>query len=451
MAIVRVTRGPADLVSPSHVSGGETWRYGLAYPFQVAPRLGGILCNIRREFGPGVDFEVGSDVVLFDNLRAMGKAFAISRNHEGPNPKTKPPNQPAIMVKYPIQGGFVPLGAKRTDGSPHPHAGTGFGVVSVQAWPPDDRYVPKRRSGEAAVYLGRRPYPGVERYEFNELQQYRFDGSEFRALKTEAVAFSDLISGWTILNRGITCAIADGDDLLLPLVGGKEESRSGAGISRWKHGDNGWRAVSFTPVSGADQAFEPSLIRDTDGSLLMCARGSGEEYYNDVRVWRSTDGGAQWKKIIHARGIISSTPVVLNQAADGTPYVVANLNEVLMHPTDPRYRYPVDAQGRTRAGGWLREKLCLWPLNAGRTELEAPILVRDCRADFGAPPGGTTWNIDHPIAATLQLADGAWHNVLAVRVVERGEVTHLMGPTPQTGTYLEEVVSSGTAIPTWRF
>jgi hypothetical protein len=51
----------------------------------------------------------------------------------------------------------------------------------------------------------------------------------------------------------------------------------------------------------------------------------------------------------------------------------------------------------------------------------------------------------------VQLGDGAWHSILAVRVVERGEVTHLMGPTPQTGTYLEEVVSSGTPVPAWRF
>ena len=52
---------------------------------------------------------------------------------------------------------------------------------------------------------------------------------------------------------------------------------------------------------------------------------------------------------------------------------------------------------------------------------------------------------------TLRLADGKWHNVLGMRILEYGELTFAMPPTPKSGAYLEEVISSGEAIPIWNF
>ena len=60
------------------------------------------------------------------------------------------------------------------------------------------------------------------------------------------------------------------------------------------------------------------------------------------------------------------------------------------------------------------------------------------------------WRVDHPSAATLQLADGRWHNVMGYRIHEDVESPELT-PPPQTGAYLEEVISSGEPIPTWNF
>lgn len=34
--------------------------------------------------------------------------------------------------------GFAPLGAKLDDGSPHPHEGTGFGIILVRVYPTDN-------------------------------------------------------------------------------------------------------------------------------------------------------------------------------------------------------------------------------------------------------------------------------------------------------------------------
>jgi hypothetical protein len=53
---------------------------------------------------------------------------------------------------------------------------------------------------------------------------------------------------------------------------------------------------------------------------------------------------------------------------------------------------------------------------------------------------------------TVQLADGAWHNVLGYRLGTRGEMTNYgSDPAQQTGAYIQEVISAGRAIPTWNF
>jgi hypothetical protein len=253
-------------------------------------------------------------------------------------------------------------------------------------------------------------------------------------------------------------AIADGDDLLLGLSGNEiragiqpESYGLGCGVARWRRGASGWRPVGFVQATDNAGWFEPSLIRDLDGSLLMSARGAPQTAaINTVSVWRSTDGGAAWKQIIDLPGAISQAPVSLNQAADGTPYIASNPYEILSTPRAPVFPLPRDASGRARLGGWLRENLYLWPLTPDRTGLEPPLRVRACRTEFGAPPGGSTWNIDHPTGMTLQLGDGAWHHVLSQRILEYAELRGF-GPTPQTGLYMEEVVSAGEPIPVWQF
>ena len=132
---LQVSRGGADLTYPPSTPLGETWHYQITLPFQVAPRRAAVFSNIRKGYAVGIDFETGVDVILFDDLAHVSseQAVALTRNHEEPNPNTTPPGAPAVMVKYPARGGFVPLGAKRADGSPHPHAGTGFATNNAIA------------------------------------------------------------------------------------------------------------------------------------------------------------------------------------------------------------------------------------------------------------------------------------------------------------------------------
>ena len=394
---------------------------------------------------------MGVDVVLFDKLSNIGrpKAVELTRNHELANPTSDPPGQRALMVKYIARGGFVPREAKRADGSLHPHAGTGFAVNVALAWRPSKTTKPA---------YGLAPFRGTQEFVQLEVHQLAYDGDAFRVLKSERRLPHEFLSGWEFRNGALKNAIPDGDDMLVGMVGSRKGGPPGSGVMRWKRQGDDWRPDSYVPVV-EDGSFEPSIVRDLDGALLFCARGSRFPSGHAIRVWRSSDRGRTWKNVIHVSGAIGSGPITINQAVDGTPFVLANLYEVLIHPlaeqTPSGLRIKSktavrDAQGHVQGGGWLRKSLYLWPLTADRTGLETPLLVRDCRGEFGPPPAGSLWRVDHPSGGVVQLADGQWHSVIGYRILEDVESQDLPVP-PQTGGYLEEVLSTGTAHPAWEF
>ena len=460
--ITGMTQGGPDLQVPPSTPEEETWIYQLGLPFQADQDTGGYFINIRVAGVKGTDFENGSDVVLFDNITEVSSegAVPITRNHREPNPNSKPPNQEAIMVKYPVMGGFVPRGAKRPDSSPHPHAGTGFGINQAVAWRTEFPGPPPY----GVNMFGRNPHTSEfedlsQTYQYKEVHQLSYDGGSFQVVETERLASEDLLSGWK-LNTGLMNAIPDGDDLILAMGGSREGQVGGSGMARWRRVDGKWQVVSFVPVTGSDGSFESSLIRDLDGDLLFACRGgrgpatveASESHTagNDIRVWRSQDNGETWEKMIHVRGLISSAPITLNRAADGTPFIAANLYQVFLEGLD-RLKIPKDSQGRPVLGGRSRHTLAIWPLNRERTGLKRPIVARELRAEFGPAPGETAWRVDHPCSMILRLADGKWHNVVAMRILEYGELTHMQMPTKYSGAYLEEVLSAGEPIATWSF
>ena len=196
------------------------------------------------------------------------------------------------MVKYPIRGGFVPLGARLEDGSPHPHAGSGFGVNMAVAWTADQC----------------KEYPEAEKYHYVEVYQLAYDGVDFSVTRTDQISVEEMLEGAHLLNPGVCAAIPDGEDLLLPMGEAVVAGAQREGVTRWSREGEGWRPIDFVPVvetprpdrvyegeawRGTDAGLEPepSLVRDRDGSLLFCARGDGEPFYNNIRLWRSRDGG----------------------------------------------------------------------------------------------------------------------------------------------------------------
>ena len=416
--ITGVTRKGPVLVSPLDAPADETWLYQLCLPFQAAPRRAAALTNIRKGLVPYMDFEVGLDLLLFDDPATIRATDTVSlvRSREEPNPHTTPPGRRAFISVYPGSTGFVPAGVKRADSSPHPHAGTGFAMTRAVA---KDMAAPFTFANIGGYFLG------SESYEYHELHQLSYEDDTLRVLGTETLSRSDLLSGWDVVGPGITVAIPDGDDLVTAVTGGKPGRSPGTGVLRWQRQGNAWRTVSFLPVPDTDGTTEPSLIRDLDGAWLLTLRGGAEP--QDIRIWRSEDAGARWRKIIHAVGVVSGTPISINRAADGTPYVAANVR------------------------GWPRDLLCLWPVNTRRDALEVPLVARWCHLEFGPPRYGRVWESDHPSAKTVRLADGEWHNVLGYRILQRAEKEYGAPPSPNTGAYLEEVLSRGPSVPVWDF
>jgi hypothetical protein len=427
--IIRVTRGPADLVGSAK---GRDLRYGLGCPFQVSPRQAGLIANLRTQGFPVGDFEAGIDMLLFDRIDAISakKARPVTRTSKYADRHT---GEWRVAIKYWASGGFVPWGARLPKGAPHPHAGTGFLLCEVTD-------VAMKGSG----YYGYYEKAEKDKIRTTEICQLAYDGREFRVVETEARTAANPLradgSEWTISAPGLQMAVPDGNDLLYACYSAGA-NRGASGVSRWRRLDRRWQLISFVPIAFirmpeeprmrygepiALNAFEPSLIRDTDGSLLFTLRASGSELEDHIiRVWRSTDTHT-WELAIEVPQGRGQAPVTLNQAADGTPYLAGNR---LGHERD-----------------WL----VLWPLNRERSGLEEPITVRNALEQFGPPPSGRVWFMDHPMAQTVRLADGGWHNLLLYRIMDRGEHSGL-SPAPQSGLYVEEVVSAGPPIPLWNF
>jgi hypothetical protein len=442
-AIMRVTRGPKALDVPPTTPQGQSWHYMLSFPFQLAPRLAALSCNMKANYGPGQDFEGGMDLIPFDDFRRIRveKAIPLTRNHEEKNPNAS--GKPSIMVKYPGPVGFVPRGAKRRDGTPHPHAGTGFVFSKAKAWPMDD----SEGVADFPDRKGRGVFTAGKMYMYFEFFPFSFDGAQIVLGKREVMRFEDFVPGWRITNTGLTNAIPDGDDLLMGMQGGMPGKTAGSGLMRWRRRGGHWDPVSFDLITPEDNSLEPSVVQDIDGSLLFCARGK-RETGPPIRIWRSRDGGGKWERIIFINGLVGSVPISLNQAVDGTPYIASNIKT-------PMIQVPGGDGGISRlepkGGRGERSTLCIWPLNEARNGLESPLIARDPLTEFGVPPHGSVWAVDHPSAMTLHLADRNWHNVMGYRMLEWMENTHYVGPTPQTGGYLEEVISAGNPIETWGF
>jgi hypothetical protein len=435
---------------------------------QVSPTQVALMAN-RRVVGEAViDFEDGSDACVFDSLAGVASATAmpLERTEDGTHPRT---GQRLVMVSYAIAGGFVPVGARLEDGVPHPAAGTGFFISTRLGFPAD--------------FSDRHP-PHGDVHATHELVQLRFDGRSLTVgSRTPLDGVPPTGAGVHVVGHPITAAIPDGRDLVSGLIGAPAEPTAdgaacipcshphahavfgrnyGSGFCRWQYGPRGWRLASYRPVTGADMAFEPSLVRDADGSLLMAVRGKGlkeppgfvteglENTYEHFRVYRSTDAGATWASVLHLPRIRNATPVVLNRTVGGTPFLAAN-----------PWRRGVDSRGRTIPSTRWRDRLSIWPLTADRTGVEAPVCVVDMTEHFGPPRPidgphmihDNTWMADHPIGSVCRLADGAWHALMAFRVSDMAiNAGGAAEPACPAGTWIEEIEGDASPpIPVWRF
>ena len=425
--IPSITANPPRLTEPAENPPGEVCRYGVAFPFQVAPKLAAVLCCLRNEGHPVGDFENGSDVFLFDDLARIDPATAVPIVRNDTYVDTK--GQRRIAIHYPIVGGFVPLGALSADGTPHPHAGTGFGLSEILDFPllGKGHYTKSHKRNKMIMRTA------VYQFSYNT---HFFLIDDFDVYDSEhPLTASGKGSHWPLLLPGLKQGIPDGDDFLNPInaapgdLASWDTQSTCCGVARWRRRDTRWEPIAYMPVlnkPGREIWTEPSLVRDVDGTLLFTARGCFGDLDHLIRIWRSTDNGESWKLVIEKTEAKGEAPVTINQAVDGTPYLVCNK---LGHERD-----------------WL----VIHPLNDERDDLLPAIDVRNALADFGPPPKGPVWFMDHSMGETLRLGDGQWHHVLSYRNMDRGEHAGST-PPPSSGQYLEEVFSDGPARPVWKF
>jgi hypothetical protein len=445
--IWKIQRNPMALRAPVDVPAGETWRHYLGFPFQVGPNVAGLYVNRKNCDFQGTDFGGGNDIILFDDAAKIDPARALptSRMHIGPNPHNG--GKPAFMAKYPGSLGFVPLGARLADGRPHPHAGTGFILANISAWPTDG-------SGGFETFpdrIGYTFYRGAKAYTPSELIQLRYDGSSMTITGRQTLEEAEILPGYNSSWTGLGCAIADGEDLLIGMQASKPgDTAARSGVTRWRRVDGAWRAAEFTPITPADNSIEASLVRDIDGTLIYFARGR-RNMGPPARLWRQAAPDGAWELRCNIPRMLPSTPAVLGQAVDGTPYLAGNFWQ-------PEYKVPAGLYSdggvsRIEPVGWRGERstLCVWPLNEARDGFEAPFIARDPRTEFGLPPHGTVWAADHPVSNQVRLADGKWHTLMSYRMLEWKENTYFIPPSDQTGCYVDEVVSFGPPAPLWNF
>jgi len=420
---------------------------GLGVLMQVAPDT--------VAFAPGhlvyghkaIDFGGGCDIAIARSLDELktARSQAVTRNFATTHPRT---GENQIMVHFQMLGGFVPLGALRQDGSPHPAAGRGF-LISVAIGYPDHLKVP------TPLEKG----PNVHRY--MELYQLRFDGKQMHVEREPLKADlepSRWIEDWICWQYGLSNAIPDGDDLLMGFICKKPGERRACGLSRWRFENDRWHFSQFIPLPDPDDAREPSLARDRDGALLFAVRGAGsdappghvadgvENTLHHIRVYRSTDTGATWESVVHVPMSRAPTPVAAVQVHDDV--------HVFGNPYRP---LSIDQVGKKLYSGSFRDQLCWWQLTDDRRSLYEPIVLLDTNQEFGEPRSMAsddqfnTWYVDHPVGGLFRLADGKWHSLLTVRVTDRAATQFGYAPTEHHGPCVIEFERPAPPKPVWMF
>lgn len=422
--------------------------YQISRIVQLDPETAGFFVNIRQSCARACDLEQGSDFCFtrdpelrrFEGFQALTRADVTAPFDNG---------QKFLMVSYPLFAAFVPLGALLEDGTPHPHGGTGFAVGLKMGRPCDDH-------GVCKSYTDPLEEDCCDQVEFLQLAWNGRDLSVTdRACKTfshKKGTFKQSISPQPPL-AGV---VADGEDLLTGLTQNVNNEPLGrAGVCRWKRRKGRWEIAAFTPV-GAPGSFEPSLIRDIDGSLLFTHRAAVPQWTpalklmpealedarhnRDLRVWRSRDNGKTWHLCIHQKDCCNAAPVSLAMTCGGVPLLLTNEGADTLN------------SGETFFHGGIREKMKYWPLATAGDRLLEGHIFRDANAEFGPPPYGKAWYMDHPVSSIVRLSDRKWHSVLTLRNMDISEGGGGKAPTPFTGLYVEEISGGKNDIePPWHF
>ena len=426
----------------------KSWRVGCGHPVQIGPNLAAIFCGVQTENGP--DSVDGMRIVLFDDLDRIGQGenIVLSQNEIMGDLAS---GQARMAMKYGAWVWFVPEGARRADGSPHPHAGTGFGVETIHVFP-----VRKDLTWEEGALYHAETRTAIYQFEFGRsgfriASERQYPSNDLPVVPTVPITQQMLavrardVFRWRLTGAGLGAGVADGDGMLMPAMAvsarpgskGEKSASIAAGVMRWEVStDGGWQPVSFTPIvisvgGGVEQFWmEPCLVRTPDGALLFSARPLFGANEHTIRLWRSTDGLA-WQVVFDALEARAESPVAINTALDGSPYFAFN-----------PWRSEYAAKSYTHGRRWLEIR----PMRPDLHGWDEGLLVRDAPDD-----GNSKWYFDHPLSANIRLKDGKWRHVLAYRSFFEGGHDDLDKTSLRYGVYLDVVESNGPEFVPWKF
>ncbi|MCJ8331538.1 MAG: hypothetical protein HRT89_09375 [Lentisphaeria bacterium] len=392
--------------------------YGTIFPFQVGPNLAAVYLNIHWKGPDVVDLDNGADVILFDRWDAIDPARAVSICRSTVE-QTDDPEKTILQIRRVFSGGFVPLDAKLSDGSAHPHAGTGFGLMQVHPYNADSAGIPLANAQNVNVGMDLDM----------ELYQVSCDGQNFQVNATSTFVEAALLEGLSGCYLSLVQAIPDGPDLLCAITANRPGASSCAGVCRWRRIDDCWQPIAFTPVvdfAVEEMGIEASLIRDSDEALLFTIRGLTAKSQHRLTLWRSTDGD-EWTKTLDVGPIRGQAPLTLNRTASGMIYFLGSKLSQEDRPV-----------GMDQLCTENRNTLCLWPVTESRDAIAGEVVIQDCITDFGPPPSGKWWRADHAVGASLVLEDTPYE-LIAYRLIADAEIMQAADMTPFTGAYMAQL------------
>jgi hypothetical protein len=286
--------------------------YELGKSFQLDQRHALLVASMDEQGGG--DLCVGNDGFIFEKISEIAPEKAIPINFPDPDYKLRNAPGRAFLAKYPVTGGFVPLGATLDDGRPHPAAGTGILVSDAVTFSLDKTSADS--SSETIM----------------EFIQLRWDG---RSLKIQDKTLIDQALSYKISGTPLSYFCPQGPDFIAPFV-----TDQGIIIFRFAFDGQSWQIASagrpFVTLTTADWLYkigesEPSIQKQKD-RFLVYTRGADFK----GRLYQSFDG-MDFKLLLEKPN--ASVPQALNQGLDGSLYLATNPNRNILR--NPLVAYPL--------------------------------------------------------------------------------------------------------------
>ena len=324
----------------------------------------------------GGDKCVGNDGFVITSLADIDAANAIPLNRPEQHYPLKSGGT-AWMAKFPVTGGFAPLGCKLGNGCSHGGAGTGLFVSGGMTFNAD---------GTSADDYSEVIY---------EFIQVKWDGRNLSVTQRE---FVDTLCGHQLCGAALSHWLADGDSLLAPF-----STTQGLVVVRFQFDGRSWQATeSGKPFASHYEGktlnvrgeSEPSIQKRRDRYFIY-TRGSDPV----GRLYTSRDG---LNYTLCSQRYNNTVPQALNMTLDGRLYVATNPNMDVLR--NPLVAYP-----------FVDETLDIPNCFGAPIVIHDQDHVRDCSGD-------SIPFVDHGVASNVFL-EGRWRHLLWYRVCDLKERT----------------------------